>query len=89
MWISEKPDASVLLEVWASDIGRLTSTEALFKIDEGFKRSVEIRTSYLPEVRDLAQELLLVHVTRSLQEPPVRHGSVEGHQQGLSHRTVV
>ena len=53
MWISEKPDASVLLEAWASDIGRLTSTEAPFTIDEGFRRSVEIRTPYLPEVRDL------------------------------------
>jgi hypothetical protein len=52
-WISEKPDASVLLESWASDISRLTSTEVPFTIEEGFKRSVEIRTSYLPEVRDL------------------------------------
>jgi hypothetical protein len=53
MWISEKPDVSVLLEVWVSDIRRLTSTEAPFTIEEGIKRSVEIRTSYLPEVRDL------------------------------------
>ncbi len=53
MWISEKPDASVLLEAWTSDIRRLTSTESRFTIEEDFKRSVEIRTSYLPEVRDL------------------------------------
>jgi hypothetical protein len=53
VWISEKPDASVLLETWVSDIGRLTNTETPFTIDEGFKRSVEIRTSYLPEVWDL------------------------------------
>ena len=53
MWISEKPDASVLLETWASDIRRLSSTEAPFTIEVGFKRTVEIRTSYLPEVRDL------------------------------------
>jgi hypothetical protein len=53
MWISEKPDASVLLEVWDSDIGRLSSAEVPFTIVEGFKWSVEIRTPYLPEVRDL------------------------------------
>ena len=53
MWISEKPDASALLEAWASDIGRLSSTEVPFTIVKGFKRSVEIRTPYLPEVRDL------------------------------------
>jgi hypothetical protein len=67
MWISEKPDASALLEAWASDIRRLTSTEAPFTIDGSFKRSS-------------TQELLLVHSTRSRQEPPVRHGPVEGHQ---------
>jgi hypothetical protein len=53
MWISEKPDASALLEAWASDIGRLSSTEVPFTIAEGFKRSIEIRTPYLPDVRDL------------------------------------
>jgi hypothetical protein len=53
MWISEKPDVSVLLESWASEIRRLTSTEAPFTLDEGFHRSVEIKTSYLPTVRDL------------------------------------
>jgi hypothetical protein len=31
MWISEKPDASVLLEAWASDIRRLTSTRPLLR----------------------------------------------------------
>ena len=49
MWISEKPDASVLLVVWVSDIRRLTITEVPFTIEEGFKRSVENRTSYLPK----------------------------------------
>jgi hypothetical protein len=53
MWISEKPDAPVLLAEWASDIRRLTSTEAPFTLDEGFHRSIEIKTSYLPTVRDL------------------------------------
>ena len=53
MWISEQADASALLEAWDSDIGRLSSTEVPFTIVEGFKRSIEIRTPYLPEVRDL------------------------------------
>ncbi len=53
MWISQKPDASVLLETWVSDIRRLTSIEFPFTFDERFKRSVEIRTSYLPTVWDL------------------------------------
>ena len=53
MWISEKPDVSALLEEWVSDIGRLSSTESPFTIAEGFKRSIEIRTPYLPEVWDL------------------------------------
>ena len=53
LWISEDPNASSLLETWALDIGRLCHTEAVFKIEKGFTRSIEIRTTYLPEVRDL------------------------------------
>ena len=51
--MSEEPDESRLLETWASDIGRLTNTVAPYTINEGFKRSIEIRTSYLPDMRDL------------------------------------
>jgi hypothetical protein len=42
MWISEKPNASVPLETWASGIRRLSSTESPFTIGEGFERTVEI-----------------------------------------------
>ncbi len=35
------------------------------------------------------QELFLVHVTRSYQDTIIRHGTVEGHQQRRSHRTVL
>ena len=53
LWISEDPNASALLEAWALDIGRLCNTEAAFKLEEGFTRSVVIKTTYLPEMRDL------------------------------------
>jgi hypothetical protein len=45
MWISEKPNVSVLLEAWVSYIRRLSITESPFTIGEGFERTVEIRTS--------------------------------------------
>ena len=51
------PDSSALLEAWASDIGRLSSTEVPFTIVEGFKRLIEIRTPYLPEVWDLLHSI--------------------------------
>jgi hypothetical protein len=91
MWISEKPDASVLLEAWASDIGRLTITETPFTVDEGFMRSVEIRTSYLPAVRDLLHRSSIQWSTSHALARSLLYdtGPVEGHQQELSHRTVV
>jgi hypothetical protein len=77
MWISQKPHASILLESWSSDIGRLSGTEVPFTIVEGFKRSVEIRTPYLPEVRDPLHRSSFWSTSHSRQEFPIRHGSVE------------
>ena len=53
LWVTEVSDASALLEAWAHDILRQTDTEAHYSIEERFKRTIVIRTSYLSEVRDI------------------------------------
>ena len=49
------PDAPALLEDWEKKVLRQTDAECQYSIEERFKRTIIIKTSYLPEVRDTLQ----------------------------------
>lgn len=70
LWMAEGSDVSTLLEDWTNDILRQTDAETQYTIREGLKRTIDIRTSYLPEVRDILRKSSswsMAHVlTRSL-----------------------
>ena len=52
LWMAEEW-AKELLEEWIKKVSRQTDTEIQYSIGEGFKRTIFIGTSYLPEVRDI------------------------------------
>ena len=55
IWLAEGPDAPALLEEWAKEVSRQTDPETQHSIEEGLLRTIIIRTSYLPEIRDILQ----------------------------------
>jgi hypothetical protein len=50
-----RADAPALLEEWVKEVSRLTDVETQYSIGEGFKRTIFMGTSYLPEVRDILE----------------------------------
>ena len=55
IWLAEGPDAPVLLEEWSKEVLRQTDPETQYSIEEGLLRTIIIRTSYLPEMKDILQ----------------------------------
>ena len=55
LWLVEGSDAPALLEEWVKEVSRLTDAKTRHSIEEGLLRTITIRTSYLPEIRDILQ----------------------------------
>ena len=53
LWMTEGLDSPALLTDWVNEVLRQTDAETQYSIEEGFKRTIVIRTSYLSEVRDI------------------------------------
>ncbi len=63
---SEGSDAPVLLEEWVREVSRQTDSKTQYSIEEGLLRTIIIRTSYLPEIRDILQSIFNWSTTHAL-----------------------
>ncbi len=55
LWLAEGSDAPALLEEWAREVSRQTDSKTQHSIEERLLIMIIIRTSYLPEIRDILQ----------------------------------
>ena len=74
IWLAEGPDAPALLEEWAKEVSRQTDSKTQHSIEEGLLRTIIIRTSYLPEIRDILQSSSNWSTTHALSRRRVQTG---------------